>query len=73
VAANATVRSTASDHLSTRKDYFHRVRSEGGESELFIGWFCEGQSGEVFNHDLLARVAELNIDLSLDVYPPDGS
>jgi hypothetical protein len=40
---------------------------------MFVGWFFEGQRGDVFNHDLLTRLADLNIDLSLDIYPPDRS
>jgi hypothetical protein len=61
------------DQLAAHEDYLHRFRSQGGKIELFIGWFFEGQSGDVFSHHLLARLADLNIDLSLDVYPPDGS
>jgi hypothetical protein len=38
---------------------------------LFVGWFFDGQSGGAFTYDLLARMVKLNIDLSLDVYPPD--
>ena len=61
------------DQLAAHEDYFHQFRSKGGKIELFIGWFFEGQSGDVFSHHLLARMADLNIDLSLDVYPPDRS
>ncbi|MDE2183351.1 MAG: hypothetical protein KGJ78_10050 [Alphaproteobacteria bacterium] len=34
-------------------------------------WFFLGNSGDVFDCDLLARMADLKIDLSLDIYPPD--
>jgi hypothetical protein len=40
---------------------------------LSVGWFFDGQSGGVFSHELLARMADLKIDLSLAVYPPDCS
>jgi hypothetical protein len=59
------------DQLTSRKDFFHRIRSEGGKVEFFVGWFFDGQSGGVFSCNLLARMAELKIDLSLAVYPPD--
>jgi Domain of unknown function (DUF4279) len=58
------------DQLAARKDFFHRIRSEGGKAEFFVGWFFDGQSGDVFGCDLLARMADLKIDLSLDIYPP---
>jgi hypothetical protein len=59
------------DQLTARKDFFHRIRSEGGKVEFFVGWFFDGGSGGVFSCDLLARMADLKIDLSLSVYPPD--
>jgi hypothetical protein len=61
------------DLLAPHKHFFHQIRSQGGKVELFVGWFLDGQSGGVFSHDLLARMADLKIDLSLDVYPPDRS
>jgi hypothetical protein len=54
-----------------RKNFFHKVRDEGGRIEFFIGWFFLGNSGDVLDCDLLARLAELRIDLSFDIYPPD--
>jgi len=59
------------DRLAAHKDFFHQIRSQGGKVELFVGWFFNGQSGGDFTHDLLARMADLNIDLALDIYPPD--
>ena len=59
------------DQIAAHKRFFHQIRSEGGRIELFVGWFFDGQSGDVFTHDLLSRMVDLKIDLSLDVYPPD--
>jgi Domain of unknown function (DUF4279) len=59
------------DQLSEHHDFFHRIRAEGGRTEFFVGWYFLGNSGDVFHYDLLARMADLKIDLSLDVYPPD--
>jgi hypothetical protein len=66
VAVNACL-----DQLVPQRDFFHRIRSEGGAIKLRIGWFFEGMSGGEFDCDLLARMADLKIDLSLDMYPPD--
>jgi hypothetical protein len=61
------------DQLAAHKDYFHQIRSQGGNVELYVAWFFDGQSGGVFCHDLLVRMADLSMDLSLDAYPPDRS
>jgi hypothetical protein len=59
------------DQLAPNKGFFHRMRTEGGTVEFFVGWFFEGQSGDVLDCDLLARMADLKIGLSLDVYQPE--
>ncbi|WP_243366542.1 DUF4279 domain-containing protein [Fundidesulfovibrio soli] len=56
------------DDLLPYKDLFDRVRDEGGVAEFFIGWFTSGNSGDIFNHQLLQKLGELSIDLSFDVY-----
>ena len=61
------------NRLAANKKPFHQYRAEGGRVELFVGWFLDGQSRDVFNCDLLGRLAELEIDLALDIYPPDQS
>jgi hypothetical protein len=50
------------------RDFFHDVRSEGGSTELFIGWFFSRQSGEVLTYETLAKAGDLKIDISFDVY-----
>jgi hypothetical protein len=59
------------DRLTSHRKFFHRLRSDGGRVEFFVGWYFRGNGGDVFCYDLLARMADLKIDLSLDVYPPD--
>jgi hypothetical protein len=59
------------DQLQARKDFFRQISSGGGKAELFVGWFFEGRGGVVFDCDLLSRMADLGIDLSLDIYPPN--
>ena len=50
------------------KDTFNKIHSSGGRIEYFIGWFCDGNSGEIFNLLLLKELVELKIELSFDVY-----
>src|SRR5262245_8064840 len=57
--------------LAVHKTFFHQIRSEGGHVVFVVGWFFDGLSGGVFDCELLARMADLKIDLSLHVYPPD--
>ncbi len=35
-----------------------------------MGWCFERQSGDVLRLDMLAKAADLQIDLELDVHPP---
>jgi hypothetical protein len=61
------------DQLAMHRSFFHRIRAEGGGVEFFVGWFFETQSGDIFDYELLARMADLKIDLSLHVYPADAA
>jgi hypothetical protein len=58
------------DQLVPHRGFFQRIRLEGGTTEFFVGWFFNRQSGGTFDCDLMARMADLKIDLSFDVYPP---
>jgi hypothetical protein len=57
--------------LARHRMFFERLRREGASIELFVGWYFGGNSGDIFGFDLLAKLADLKIDLSLDVYPSD--
>jgi hypothetical protein len=57
------------DALASRREDLARLRGQGAGIELFVGWFCDGNSGAVLDCALMARMAELNLDLSLDLYP----
>lgn len=59
------------DQLASHREFLCSVRDSGGTSELFVGWFFDGQSGDVFDCQLMGRMAEPSLDLSLDYYPPD--
>jgi hypothetical protein len=61
------------ERLQRHEQFFHRVVKEGGSVELFCGVFAAGNWDEVLSHILLARLANLHIDLRLDVYPKDDN
>lgn len=54
--------------FAEHKDLFGRVRGDGGRVEFFIGWFSPGNTGDLFDFELLGRLSELKIDLAFDVY-----
>jgi hypothetical protein len=68
----ATEVDAALQKLMPHRPFLRRLRTEGGRSELFIGWYLRTQAGETFPHSILAKLADLEIDLSFDnYYDPD--
>jgi hypothetical protein len=60
------------EQLKPHASYFETLVREGGSVELFCGIFADGNWDESFHHSLLRKLAEMAIDLRLDVYPkPD--
>ena len=55
--------------FSRHKGFFRKVRSEGGKVEFFVGWYIERNIGDEFDISLLAGLADLGVNLSLDIYP----
>ena len=53
------------------KEYFDLINSTGGKLEYFIGWFFDRSSGETFDLELLRQLADLGIELGLNVYGGD--
>lgn len=58
--------------LAHAQNLFTEIKVTGGRAELFIGWFLSGSSGDILTSSLLLEVAGLGLDLSFDIYPPDG-
>lgn len=54
--------------LLVHGDFLRSIASQGGSLFLFIGWFSGDNSGDRFSPDLLQKLSELRIGLSLDVY-----
>ena len=60
---------TTLETLLSNRAFFQRIRAEGGVTEFFIGWFMmKSMAGEILESTLLGRMAELGINLSLDLY-----
>lgn len=53
--------------LGAHRDFFRQIRLTGGSSEYFVGWYSKANSGELFTAELLKELADLQIDLGLDV------
>lgn len=61
------------EQLTPHNLYLLGLVSEGGRVELFCGIFAQGNWDESFHHTMLRKLADMAIDLRLDVYPkPDG-
>lgn len=54
------------------RSFLEKIRASGGRTELFVGWFLERGGGDVLPHRLLLQMAELGLDLSLDIYPEEN-
>ncbi len=55
--------------LASSRDFFLRVRSEGGRVELFIGLYGDRNFGFELPPSLLGAIADMGLSLSFDVYP----
>lgn len=44
----------------------------GGTCELFVGWHFQRNSGDMLDWELLRRLADCRLSLSLDIYPEAG-
>jgi len=58
--------------LRPHKEFLASLVKTGGRLDYFVGWYVAGISGETFPVRLLSELAELQIDLGLDVYRSDS-
>ena len=56
------------DRLQPAARFLRELRQGGGQSELFVGWFFVIFSALLFEHALLAKLADLELGLRLDIY-----
>jgi len=66
----AVALSELAERFSPHRQFFQKIRAEGGRVEFFVGWYIDGNRGDIFDVTLLGRLADLGINLSLDIYPP---
>lgn len=57
--------------LESNVNIFNEVRDISGVSQLVVAMYIDANSSLSLDPDLLKRISELNIEFSLDLYPPD--
>ena len=61
------------DELTPHRDFFQRIVSEGGSIRLSLHLPGDVNIGDDFEWQLLARLAELHFELTVEVFPKFGS
>lgn len=56
------------DHLKSRVPFIQRLRATNGRIEFFVGWFVDRHSGNTLDHEDMALLGRMGVDLALDVY-----
>lgn len=72
VGARGSVEETLDEALallSSHRAALEKLREAGCTVELFVGWFPAGSGGFTLQDDVLRRLTDLGLDLSLSVYP----
>ncbi|UFZ06971.1 hypothetical protein LQG66_11990 [Bradyrhizobium ontarionense] len=57
--------------LAPHRALLRRLVATGGRVSFYVGWFCDEHTGEAFDWNLLAALADLRIVLELNIYVPD--
>jgi hypothetical protein len=52
------------------KPFFAKIRVESGQVEFYLSWSIDRNCGDELSPELMGKLADLGITLSLDVYPP---
>jgi hypothetical protein len=60
--------SDALERLTPHSEFLSKLRTTGGSLMFYIFWYPNGDTGDVFRSDVLAKMASLGIDLGLNVY-----
>ena len=58
--------------LAGLKDDLRNHVESGGTLELLLSVYVDSNSGETFRPDLMGEMANLQIQLSVDIYPPNS-
>lgn len=54
--------------LKTNEQNFSKILTEGGRSEIYVGVFAESSTGFTVSMDHMRTLADLSLDLSVEVY-----
>jgi hypothetical protein len=54
--------------LMSKKELLEELSGTGGNFNVFIGWYSNGNSGERFDWSVLRDLADLKLSLDLDIY-----
>lgn len=54
--------------LQPYTEFLAEIRRTGGRAELFVGWFSTENLGETLSYLSLEAIANLGLDLALDIY-----
>lgn len=62
------------EKLESKKEFLKEILSlPDVEGEFFLGFSsANGQGGAYFSRELLKRISDLNLSISLDLYPPSN-
>jgi hypothetical protein len=57
--------------LKPHRRLLRRLSSTGGQTSFFVGWFCNADTGEGFDRQILEEMADLRVGLELNIYVSD--
>jgi hypothetical protein len=60
--------STALEGLRAEAEFLRHLRDAGGSLMFYVYWYPNGDTGELFATDLLRDMAEMGIELGINVY-----
>lgn len=60
--------STALLKLTPAAEFLRHVRDAGGSPMFYVFWYPNGDTGEVFGTELLRNMAEMGIELGINVF-----
>lgn len=58
---------SALEMLRPHRDFLLQLKQEGGALMAYIFWHCDGDTGAVFDAQLLCEMADLGVDLGINV------
>ncbi len=60
------------NELTPHLELLSKIRACDGRIEFFIGWYSEGNTGDVFSYELMRKLGELGVDMAFDIYGAAG-